>query len=393
MRDRWKADQLGGAVHDLAMSRRWRRGLQAASVGPALATQAGMIALRPDGSARRPDLKRLGVISAFHDGVVKQVEPGACPNVPADSGVACDLAYRFADRDRRPTPLWLGLIFALATVALGRLRGVTALVGLAASLAVLLSFALPAVIDGRSPIAVAIVAAAAISFPALYLAHGFTGMTTVALLGTLASLALTAVLAVGFVGAARFSGFGSEEAGFLAIVAESINLRGLLVSGVVIGALGAIDDMAVTQASAIAELHAVDPRMGSRRLYRAGLRIGRDHVASTVNTLALAYAGASMPLPVLFVLSGRRCSRCQVRVMVASQAWALPPRVPTSMTSRPPSCVGRCSWPRGSMVMSNWAGSIDSTRHPSAKLVRISSLVTRRGPQSPGSMSLKASMK
>lgn len=206
-----RADQLGDAVHDLAMSRRWRRGLRAASVGLALATLAGMIALRPDGSARRPDLKRLGIVSAFHDGVVKRVEPGACPNIPPNSGVACDLvtvrlldgpdegheialeftesvsnpdlspdevivlsyvpeagpdlAYRFADRERRPTLLWLGVIFALATVALGRLRGVTALVGLAASLAILLSFALPAVIDGQSPIAVAIVAAAEISFP------------------------------------------------------------------------------------------------------------------------------------------------------------------------------------------------------------------------------------
>lgn len=356
---------MGAHGHDLPVSRTWRRGLYLAAAGLALATAAGMLLLRPGNAARRPDLGRFGVVTDFYGAVVSRVEADACPSVPADAGVTCDLvvfelvegpdrgeevsqefaeavsnpdldvgdgvvlshapeagpgfAYQFADRQRRPVLLWLGVLFALAVVALGRLRGVAALVGLAASLGVLLSFALPALTDGRSPIAVAVVAAAAISFLALYLAHGFTVMTTVALLGTLASLAVTALLAVSFVAAARFSGFVSEEAGFLAAAAGTVDLRGLLLSGVVIGALGAVDDMAVTQAASIAELHEANPTMGRRRLYRAGLRIGRDHVASTVNTLALAYAGASMPLLVLFVLSGQSLGAVANSELVAAE--------------------------------------------------------------------------
>jgi uncharacterized membrane protein len=199
--------------------------------------------------------------------------------------------------------LWLAGAFALAVVALGRLRGVTALAGLAVSIAVLLMFVLPAVLDGRNPLAVAVVGSAAIAFLALYLAHGFSTMTTVALLGTLASLGLTAVLANLFVGLAELSGFASEEAVVVQLGAARIDLAGIILGGVVIGALGAIDDMTVTQASAVWELRAADPRMSRRSLARAGMRIGRDHVASTVNTLALAYAGASMPVLLLLILS------------------------------------------------------------------------------------------
>ncbi|HWC31589.1 MAG TPA: YibE/F family protein, partial [Actinomycetota bacterium] len=136
-----------------------------------------------------------------------------------------------------------------------------------------------------------------------YLAHGLTTMTTVALLGTLSSLALTAVLARVFVALTELTGFGTEEATVVSVGAAQVDLAGILLGGVVIGALGAIDDMTVTQASAVWELRSANPRMDRTDLTRAGLRIGRDHVASTVNTLALAYAGASMPVLLLLVLS------------------------------------------------------------------------------------------
>jgi uncharacterized membrane protein len=135
------------------------------------------------------------------------------------------------------------------------------------------------------------------------LAHGFGPKTTVALLGTLASLVLTAVLASVFVEAAQISGLASEEATIVRLGAAQIDLAGLILGGVVIGALGAIDDMTVTQASAVWELRTANPEMPRRELLRSGLRIGRDHVAATVNTLFLAYAGASMPLLILFILS------------------------------------------------------------------------------------------
>lgn len=227
--------------------------------------------------------------------------------------------YQFADRQRKPVLLWLAGLFAVAVVLLGRLRGLAALAGLAGSLVVLLQFALPAIIDGRSPIWVAVVAASAISFFALYLAHGIGPMTTVALLGTLSSLLLTAVLAAIFVGLADFSGFASEEAVFLQAAGGTLDLQGLMLAGVVIGALGALDDMTVTQASAVAELHDANPEMPTRQLLGAGLRIGRDHVASTVNTLVLAYVGASLPLMLLFVLSEQSLGNVANSEVVASE--------------------------------------------------------------------------
>jgi uncharacterized membrane protein len=223
--------------------------------------------------------------------------------VAHDPQAAQEFQYRFADRDRESVLFWLALGFAVAVVALGRLRGLAALAGLAATFVVLLRFVLPAILEGRSPLLVAVVGAAVIAFLALYLSHGITPMTSVALVGTLASLALTAVLASAFVEAARITGLATEEALIIRVGAAQIDLAGLILGGVIIGALGAIDDMTVTQASAVWELRAASPAMSSGELARAGMRIGRDHVASTVNTLFLAYAGASMPLLVLFVLS------------------------------------------------------------------------------------------
>jgi uncharacterized membrane protein len=312
-----------------------------------MATVIGIVLLRPTGE-ERPNLRGLGFISDVYDAEVVVAEDVPCQG-QTDPGVACrrvafellegphpgrtvaqelvvtsttpdltagdrvmlaydataapEFQYRFIDKDRGGTLLILALVFAAAVVALGGLRGFAALGGLAVSLLVLLLFILPAIIEGRDPLAVAIVGSAAIAFLALYLAHGFTTMTTVALLGTLGSLALTAILASVFVGVAELSGFASEEAIVVQIGAARVDLAGIILGGVVIGALGAIDDMTVTQASAVWELQATNPRMGRRALARSGLRIGRDHVASTVNTLALAYAGASMPVLLLLILS------------------------------------------------------------------------------------------
>jgi uncharacterized membrane protein len=211
--------------------------------------------------------------------------------------------YQFADRQRRPVLLWLAVIFAVAVVALGRLRGLAALVGLAASIIVLLTFVLPAILDGRSPVLVAVFGASAIAYLALYLANGFNARTTVALLGTLAALALTVLLASVFTSLAQISGFASEEALLVKIGERGLDLSGVVLGGMVIGALGALDDMTVTQAAAVWELRSANPQLPRQSIFRSAMRIGRDHVASTVKTLALAYAGAALPLLILFVQS------------------------------------------------------------------------------------------
>ena len=213
--------------------------------------------------------------------------------------------YYLVDYDRRSPLLILALLFAAFVVALSRWHGLFSLLGVAISLAVLTIFVMPAILDGGNPLAIAIVGAAVIMFVNLYLAHGFNARTTTAILGTMGSLALTGLLAVIFVEVGRFTGFGSEEASFLQLSADQVNLRGLLLGGIIIGTLGVLDDVTITQASAVWELRAANPSFVFADLYRSAIRIGRDHIASTVNTLVLAYAGASLPLLLLFTVSRR----------------------------------------------------------------------------------------
>jgi uncharacterized membrane protein len=217
--------------------------------------------------------------------------------------------YFFLDFDRRLPLLWLGVAFSLVVIALSRWRGLAALAGLAVSLFMLTQFVLPAILEGSEPLMVAVVGGAAIMFLALYLAHGFNATTTTAVLGTLAALFLTGLLAWLFVNVSIFTGAGSEEAAFLQINAQQVNLEGLLLASIIIGTLGVLDDVTVTQASAVWELHKANPSRGVGNLYRSAIRIGRDHIASTVNTLVLAYAGASLPLLILFSVSNRELTQ------------------------------------------------------------------------------------
>lgn len=202
---------------------------------------------------------------------------------------------------QRSTQLWvLAAAFALAVIAFGRWRGLTALFGLGVTFAVLLWFVVPAILQGRSPLLVAIVGSAAIMLTVLYLTHGFRLSTTVAVAGTLASLTITAVLSALATGFTHLSGIADETSSYLNITRAEVNMQGLLLAGIVIGALGVLDDVTVTQATAVTELARANPALGYRQLYRSAARIGRAHIASVINTIVLAYAGASLPLMVLF---------------------------------------------------------------------------------------------
>ncbi len=214
--------------------------------------------------------------------------------------------YAFADRQRREPLFVLGIVFAAAVIGFGRWKGLRALLGLGASLLILARFALPALLEGSDPLAVSLVAAGAIAVLALFLAHGVSRSTAIALLGTLLSLTLVGVLAAVFVGAAELSGLTDEESTILQVSAAQVDLRGLVLGGVVIGALGVLDDVTVTQVAAVGELRRADPGMGPTAVYRSAVRIGRDHIASTVNTLVLAYAGASLSLLLLFTQLNQR---------------------------------------------------------------------------------------
>ncbi|MBT8199397.1 MAG: YibE/F family protein [Acidimicrobiia bacterium] len=249
-----------------------------------------------------PDEDRL-VDQVFSVSPVTDFDPGDRVVMGYRPDVDPDFQYQFFDLQRRSVLAWVAVLFAAAVVLLGRLRGVAALAGLLASLGLLFWFVLPAILDGKPPVMVAVVGAAAIAYLALYVAHGFRPLTTVALVGTLSALVLTVLLSWLVVEWAQLTGFAAEEASYLTLFSMELDFRGLVLAGIVLGALGALDDVTVTQASAVWELRAADPSMSPSDLFRAGLRIGRDHIASTVNTLVLAYSGAALPLLALFVLS------------------------------------------------------------------------------------------
>ena len=227
--------------------------------------------------------------------------------------------YYFSDFQRRTPLVALALLFAVLVVAVARWRGLAALIGLATTWVVLLWFVLPAVLDGESPLAVALVGSSVMMLFVMYLTGGLNARTTTAVLGTLVSLGLTGALASVFVAASHLTGLSSEEGIYLQTVGGRVNLSGVILAGIVIGALGALNDVTVTQASAVWELHAVDPRLRARALYRSAMRIGRDHIASTVDTLVLAYVGASLPLLIVFTLADRRVGDILTSEVVAAE--------------------------------------------------------------------------
>lgn len=227
--------------------------------------------------------------------------------------------YAFAEFQRRSPLVGLVVMFGLAVVVLGRWRGLRALVGLAFSLAVIVAFVVPSILRDNSPVEVAIAGSAVLLLVSLYLTHGLKRSTTVALLGTFASLVLTGVLAYVFVEVSRITGLATEEAFNLTAISVGFDVSGLVLGGIVIGALGVLDDVTVTQASAVAELRRANPGYSKRELYGSALRIGRDHIASTVNTLVLAYAGASLPVLLLLVESEQPLNRLLTSELVATE--------------------------------------------------------------------------
>ncbi|MEU0452273.1 YibE/F family protein [Streptomyces sp. NPDC006129] len=233
----------------------------------------------------------------------RQLHEGQKVVVAYEPSAPRDLQYSVTDVNRRLPMGLLAGIFALAVVVVGRLRGVMALVALAISFLVLNFFILPAILQGSNPLVVAVVGASAIMLIALYLCHGLSARTSVAVIGTLISLLLIGVLGSAFIDWAALTGNTDDNTGLIHGLYPTIDMSGLLLAGVIIGSLGVLDDVTVTQTSAVWELHEANPSMGWRGLYRAGIRIGRDHIASVVNTLVLAYAGAALPLLLLFSIA------------------------------------------------------------------------------------------
>jgi uncharacterized membrane protein len=209
--------------------------------------------------------------------------------------------YNIQDLERGRPLLILIALFVGAVVAFGRWQGIRSLLGLGLSFVIIVSFVVPAILHGHSPVLVAVTGAMAIMLISLYLSHGTGPKTTAAVVGTALALGLTAALAIAFVAAASLTGLASEEALSANFAVGGLSLRGLLLAGIIIGGLGVLDDVTMSQASLVAELHQANPTAGFAALVGGALRVGRDHIAATVNTLFLAYAGAALPLLILFV--------------------------------------------------------------------------------------------
>lgn len=224
-----------------------------------------------------------------------------------------------ADFRRSPALAWLVALFVGVVLLVGRWHGARSLLGLALSLLLVTRFIVPGILVGQSPALVALVGAVAVMLATLYLTHGVSSRTTAAVLGTTAALAITVVLGVVFVDWAAITGFSSEEARFARVVIEGLDVAGLVLAGLIIAALGVLDDVTVAQAATVWALHDTDPRQGPLDLFRSAMTVGRDHIASTINTLFLAYAGASLTLLVLFSTSGRPLGDIVTSEIVATE--------------------------------------------------------------------------
>jgi uncharacterized membrane protein len=250
--------------------------------------------------------------------------------------------YSFTDFQRQTPLIWLVAGFVIVVVAFGRWQGVRALLGLVASGLILVAFVVPALLRDEPALLVALAGTVAVAFVAIYLAHGFSTASTVAVAGTVVSLVITTVLAFLAAGATSLHGLTDENAQTLRVTAEALDLRGLLVAGIVVGALGVLDDVTVSQVSTVGALRRANPGLSTVQLYREATRVGRDHVASTVNTLILAYAGASLPLLLFFsqgsqpvgrLVTGELIAVEVVRMLVGSVGLVLSVPITTALAA------------------------------------------------------------
>ena len=341
-----------GPVLDVPTSPRVRRGLGAVVVALLLAAAAGILLTWPGEAGPRVGTPETGVVlvrgevtattartcagaigeDRLPDGTIPAVvdcpdatvalEDGATATVTIPTalfrsgfgaGEAVVLArypaldgqpetYAWQDVDRRVPLTVLVVVFVVATVAVGRRRGAAALVGLGLGGSAVGFYVLPALLAEEDPVVVSLSAATALMGVVIYLTHGISTRTTAAYLGTVAGLALTAAVAVVVVDANHLLGLDDESSYTVSVLTGAVDLRGVVIAGTLVAALGILNDVTITQASAVWEVRAAKPDATFRTLYAAGMRVGRDHLASTVYTVAFVYAGAALPTLLLIRL-------------------------------------------------------------------------------------------
>ena len=252
-------------------------------------------------------------------------------------------SYAIIDRYRLDKVAWIVGMFLLLVIALSGAVGLRGLLGLAFSIGIIVYYMIPAILEGRNPMFVSIIAATVITVVSIYIAHGFKLRTSIALGASFITLLLSIVFATLAVRGANLFGLGSEEAFYVQLGQQaSINLQGLLLGAIIIGLIGVLDDITTAQAAVVEELKKANPRLPFHELYQRGQSVGREHIASLINTLALAYVGASMPLMLLFrqyqqplslILNGEPIAEEIIRTVVGSATLILAVPITTALAA------------------------------------------------------------
>ncbi|MGO4144885.1 YibE/F family protein [Paenarthrobacter sp. YAF11_1] len=233
---------------------------------------------------------------------IRYLNLSAAQGASAGSGAP---AYVFVDFVRSIPIAILAVLYAAVVIAVARWRGFRALLGLVGAYFVLVSFILPGLVEGKPPLLLALVGSTVIMIGVLYFAHGFSARTSTALLGTIFGLSITALLAAWATDAANLAGVGNHDASTLVNMSPQISISGIILCGLIISGLGVLNDVTITQSSAVWELYELAPNTTARKLFTSAMRIGRDHIASTVYTIAFAYAGAALPILIIVMLYDR----------------------------------------------------------------------------------------
>jgi len=228
--------------------------------------------------------------------------------------------YLIVDQDRRGGILWLLGIFVLAVAWFSRWQGIRSLVGLALSLVVIVGWIVPRIATGAAPVPTTLLGSAVVLIVGFLLTEGWSRLTAAALIGTIVTMLVIGGASVAAISIAGLTGNASEETFFLqSITGLSIDLRGLLLAGIIIGTLGILDDIAISQGATVGELRRANPLYTRRQLYQAAMRVGRSHLVAIINTLTFAYAGSALPLLVLFHSGQQSWSSALNSEMIASE--------------------------------------------------------------------------
>ncbi|MCA9302216.1 YibE/F family protein [Candidatus Nomurabacteria bacterium] len=230
------------------------------------------------------------------------------------------ISYYITDFDRTNAIVLIFFAFIICVLSVSRFWGLAAVIGMVYSFAIIFKLMLPQILNGHDPLLIAILSAFLIAPASFYLSHGINRKTTIALISTTIALIITGILSIIAINMSKLTGFGSEEAYFLQLAKHGeINIKGLLLAGIIIGTLGILDDVTVSQASIVTQLKHANKRLSQIELYKYAMRVGHDHITSTVNTLVLVYTGAAMPLLLLFINSEKSFTEVMSLEIIADE--------------------------------------------------------------------------